>query len=160
MNPALSLSSLVQPRHPYRGLHPCPALSSPQLLAVSLAKGPSSPAPRLPSQPAPGSPPAPRASLPQPQAQPSTPARCLPPSPPPVSPSPALTWEVRGVGARMTHSVMMQSHNTQLHSPTDRGTGGRPPLAAPPPPPAAGPAWQPGSGAPHHHPPGLPPLPH
>lgn len=59
MHPALSLSSLVQPRHPYRGLHPCPALSSPQLLAVSLATGPSSPAPRLPSLPAPGSRPRP-----------------------------------------------------------------------------------------------------
>lgn len=98
-----------------------------------------SPWPRGPPPQHPGSPPCPplarptpppRASLPQP----STPARCLPPSPPPVSPSPALTWEVRGVGARMTHSVMMQSHNTQLHSPTDRGTGGRPPLAAPRPP--------------------------
>lgn len=46
----------------------------------------------------------------------------LPPNPPPVSPSPALTWEVRGVGGWMSHSVMMQFHNTQPHLPTDRGT--------------------------------------
>ncbi|OBS78196.1 hypothetical protein A6R68_19422, partial [Neotoma lepida] len=53
---------------------------------------------------------------------PLIPAPSLPPNPPPVSPSPALTWEVRGVGGWMTHSVMMQFHNTQPHLPTDRGT--------------------------------------
>lgn len=66
-----------------------------------------------------------------PASSPSPIPRCLPPPflPPPVSPGPALTWEVRGVGGRMTHSVMMQFHNTQLHSPTDRGTDERQPLA-------------------------------
>lgn len=117
----------VQPCHPYSILaQPCP---SPRFYLLGHTAFLLSNQPHLSRAPLPipylcFHPPT---SLPQPH--PSLPAPSLPSDPPPVSPSPALTWEVRGVGGWMTHSVMMQFHNTQLHSPTDRGTDERQPLA-------------------------------
>lgn len=120
-------------------LHPCPALSfspgsislatlpfstatsqSLLFLAHSLS-GPSAPTPRL-------TPPAPSLdACPLPS---SRPASCVS--------QPCSDVGGEGGGGWMTHSVMMQYHNTQLHSPTDRGTDERQPLA-----PSSWPALQP-----------------
>lgn len=85
--PPVLYAILAQPCPSPRFLQsPWPHRLPPEQPASPLA--PASPVPPLCSHPS--------ASLPQPH--PSMPARSLPPNPPPVSPSPALTWEVRGVG--------------------------------------------------------------
>lgn len=153
LHPSLSVPSpppVLQPCHRYSILvqsRPSPRFSLLDDTVVLLSNQPfhfCTPLRSRLSVPIPASPPLPS---PLPPA-PSLDACLLPPDPPPVSPSPALTWEVRGVGGWMTHSVMMQFHNTQLHSPTDRGTDGRQPLA-----PGSWPALQPQSLAPKSPPP-------
>lgn len=112
---------------------PTPSLPSPALTSgsISLATLPSSSATSLSSfvilPVLPLSPPPPHSLIPP---APSLDACPLPPSRPASCVSqPCSDVGGEGVGGWMTHSVMMQFHNTQLHSPTDRGTDERQPLA-------------------------------
>lgn len=119
-------------------LHPCPALSS-SPGSISLATLPFSSATSLSSfSPTP----CPVPLLPPPASTPPAPSldACPLPSSRPAScvSQPCSDVGGEGGGGWMTHSVMMQFHNTQLHSPTDRGTDERQPLA-----PSSWPALQP-----------------
>ncbi|XP_033060456.1 protein yippee-like 4 isoform X2 [Trachypithecus francoisi] len=113
-----SLATSFPPALP-PSLHPCPALSFPQVLPISLATLPSSLTTCL--SPCPPSPPRPSAPTPLAPSFDACPLPSFRPASCVSQPCSDVGGE-GGWGGWMTHSVMMQFHNTQPHSPTDRGT--------------------------------------